>query len=106
MKDAAHLARVRKVGCVICHRAAEAHHPIGYRWRAGYRKASDYDAIALCFDHHSAQTPLPFGYAVHKGTKSFEARFGSQEQLLEKTRRALVVQFPQFNPYNGERIAA
>jgi hypothetical protein len=52
-------------------------------------RASDYDTCPYCFAHHSAQTPLPFGHAVHKGTKSFEANYGTQEEHVKKTQLAL-----------------
>lgn len=75
------MSRVAELGCMICKRPAQLHHPTGAGW--GLR-SSHMDVIPLCFDHHSEQTTLPFGYSVHKGTKSFEARFGTQEELLVK----------------------
>ncbi|WP_206120532.1 hypothetical protein [Rhizobium laguerreae] len=42
-------------------------------------------AIPLCFAHHSAQSPLPYGHAIHKGTKSFEAIYGTEAELLTPT---------------------
>jgi len=81
-----HMANVKQCGCVICGRYAEAHHPL--TMRRGSR-ASDYDTIALCFDHHSKQSPLPFGEAIHNGTETFTAKYGTEPELLEKTRARL-----------------
>lgn len=38
--------------------------------------------FCLCTFHHSAQTPYPHGWAMHKSTKIFEAMFGRQEDIL------------------------
>ena len=38
--------------------------------------------FCLCTNHHSAQTPLPHGYALHKSTKLFEKLFEVQESML------------------------
>lgn len=83
-----HMVNVKSVGCVLdhCGRYAEAHHPL--TMRRGSR-ASDFDTIALCFDHHSHQSPLPHGEAIHKGTETFCAKYGTEPQLLEKTRAKL-----------------
>jgi hypothetical protein len=85
-----HMSQVASLGCIIkditCGGRLELHHPTG----AGMAKrASHFDVIPLCFNHHSAQTPLPFGYSVHKGTKTFESRYGTQQELLEKVKSKL-----------------
>lgn len=96
IKDANYLARVRALPCIIgalfpiakkhCWGRTEAHHKTG----AGMgRKASDYDTMPLCFNHHSAQTRLAFGHSVHKGQKTFEATYMTQEKLIAETRRML-----------------
>lgn len=83
-----HMANVKQSGCVIpgCGQYAEAHHPLSMRRG---RRASDYDTIALCFNHHKADSPLPHGEAIHKGTPTFCAKYGSEEELLAKTRQQL-----------------
>lgn len=52
-------------------------------------RASDFDTISLCFDHHSNQSPLPFGEAIHNGTETFCAKYGTEPELLEQTRQRL-----------------
>lgn len=84
-------ARVAELGCHLavtgmCGGRLEIHHKTG----AGMaRRASHYDVIPLCFNHHSAQTPLPFGHAVHKGTRSFEQRYGSQDDMIKMVQALL-----------------
>lgn len=85
-----HMDAVSQLGCIIrnkdCGGRLELHHPTG----AGLAlKADDMEVIPLCFNHHSAQTPLKFGNSVHKGTKTFEIIYGTQKELLEKVRAKL-----------------
>jgi hypothetical protein len=89
-KEKEHWQQVRELGCIIadihCSQKIDIHHPTG----AGMGlKSSHFDVIPLCTNHHSAQTPLPFGHAVHKGTKSFEQNYGTQQSMLEKVRKLL-----------------
>lgn len=88
-------ARVAALGCQInnnqCGGRLEVHHKTG----AGMgKRASHYDVIPLCFNHHSAQTPLPFGHAVHKGTRSFEQRYGTQDDMIAMVQSLLNFQPP------------
>ncbi|WP_410176674.1 Ref family recombination enhancement nuclease [Sinorhizobium medicae] len=93
--DRLHLSRVAALGCVVvfpetgerCCSPAEIHHPRDGQGMG--QRASHLDAIPLCFAHHSAQSPLPFGHAIHKGQKSFEATYGTEAMLLERTRELL-----------------
>ena len=86
-----YMGKVAALGCIIgilfgdkdCGGRVEVHHKTG----AGMgKRASDFDVMPLCTNHHSAQTPLPFGHSVHKGTKSFEACYATQDKLIEETR--------------------
>ena len=99
--ERAHVRRVKQLGCLICKRAAEAHHITTGSGMGG--RATHFETIPLCFDHHQAQTPLPFGEAVHKGTETFERKYGTQLEMLERTRNLLLRVFPQYNPLNGEK---
>ncbi|MBY5815296.1 hypothetical protein HFN60_06435 [Rhizobium leguminosarum] len=92
---AQHFSRVAALGCIVvfpdsgerCCSPAEIHHP-----RDGQglgQRADHFQAIPLCFNHHSAQSPPPYGHAIHKGTKTFEARYGTEAELLERTRELL-----------------
>jgi hypothetical protein len=88
-----HLARVAALGCICplpdkkgwnrCEAPAEIHHILNGTMG---RKASNYEAIPLCPYHHRQG---PFGEAVHNGTRSFEAKYGSQREMLETVRRLL-----------------
>ena len=70
-----HLGLVAELGCIICGRPAECHHVAGQGMRA-----SHYETIPLCPDHHRNGNDC-----VHAGRRTFEARFGTERELLAKT---------------------
>lgn len=87
-----HLDRVQALGCMACRALgyrdtpAEIHHP-----RAGTgagRKASHFDAIPLCPNHHRGLSH-PLTPSIHLDKRAFIAIFGTEAELLEKTRRLL-----------------
>lgn len=86
MKIKKYMSLVAEMGCIVCKRMgyagtpAELHHP-----RAGTgagRRASDWDVIPLCPEHHRGKT------GVHGlGTKGFVKHWGFDEQdLLSEVR--------------------
>jgi hypothetical protein len=71
------------IGCILCGRPSEVHHITG----AGMgMKSSHSDTIPLCHEHHRTGG---CGTAVHAGTKTWEGKFGSQYELLEKTNKKI-----------------
>ena len=81
-----YMREVAEMGCIVCKRMgypgtpAELHHP-----RAGTgagRRASDWDVIPLCPEHHRGKT------GIHGlGTKGFPKHWGFDEQdLLSEVR--------------------
>ena len=88
-EDREHLTKLAEVGCIVCRlelsvfTPAEIHHI-----RAGQglaQRASDKDAIPLCFHHHSAQGVDGF----HKHPKTWQEAHGTELELLDQTRRLL-----------------
>ncbi|MAR57103.1 MAG: hypothetical protein CMM93_07970 [Rickettsiales bacterium] len=87
--ERAHLDKVASLGCITCRNAgytdspAEIHHVTG----AGMGLRSDhYMTIPLCPAHHRTGG---YGIAVHAGTEAWEARYGTQEALLDQVRGML-----------------
>ena len=86
-----HLASVAQLGCIVCSKLgfgetpAEIHHPrkgVGFALRA-----SHYDAIPLCPEHHRGQS------GVHgMGTKGFAKHYGFDESDLLETTKILLEQ--------------
>lgn len=80
---AAWFARVAELGCLICGKSPQIHHKTG----AGMGKKAPYkQTMPLCIDHHTAGA---FGECVHNGTKSFEAKYGTQDEMIAKTHELL-----------------
>ena len=84
-----HMSRVAELGCAVCRRMgyegtpAELHHPRA--GTGGGRRASHFDVIPLCPEHHRGATGLH-----GLGTKGFPKRWGFTElDLLEDVRRLL-----------------
>lgn len=87
-----HLDRVQRLGCIACRlmgyrdTPAEIHHP-----RAGTgagRKASHFDAIPLCPNHHRGHAH-PLTPSIHLDKRAFIAAFGTEAELLGKVRDLL-----------------
>lgn len=76
-----HFCRLAEIGCVICSQPAEMHHLTGNKYRGMSQKANNYQVIPLCPSHHRTGG---HGVAIHAGIQTWEAKFGSQEELLEK----------------------
>ena len=74
-EERVHMGLVAELGCIICRRPAEVHHVAGHGVRA-----SHYETIPLCPDHHRNTNDC-----VHAGRRTFEARYGTERELLAKT---------------------
>jgi hypothetical protein len=77
-----HLSKVTELGCIVCfHQGqdtpAEVHH-----MRSGLgmsQRATSFRVLPLCPIHHRIGGR---GIAFHAGRRSWETRFGSEEELL------------------------
>lgn len=79
------IARVVALGCVVCKREAEYHHIL--KGKAMGKKASHFEGIPLCPDHHRNGG---HGVAIHSGVKTWEAKFGTESEHLERIRAMLL----------------
>jgi hypothetical protein len=88
-KESEHMNKVVSLGCIVCFNngfydtPSEVHH-IGNGTMG--KKATNYEIIPLCPIHHRRGN---IGVAVHSGRKSFEANFGTEQELLEQVRGML-----------------
>ena len=68
---------VAELGCLICERPAELHHP---RLSCGMgQRESDWLVIPLCEDHHRLNG---FGHAVHNGQGTFEQNYMNEAKMI------------------------
>jgi hypothetical protein len=87
-----HMAAVADLGCIVCRNLgfggtpAEIHH-VRYLAGAG-QKAGHFETIGLCRTHH-----LQHGYGIsfHDGKVEWERNYGTEEMLLNQTRKLLGV---------------
>tara|TARA_R100001198_G_scaffold52889_1_gene29727 strand:- start:128 stop:415 length:288 start_codon:yes stop_codon:yes gene_type:complete len=83
-----HYQKVAELGCIVCQKMgyydtpAEIHH-IHQKFMLG-RKADYLETIPLCPYHHRTSNE-----AFHHSPKLFTEKWGTQEELLEETRRLL-----------------
>ena len=83
--DKDYMGMVAGLGCIVCRSngdydsPAEIHH-IGNGTMG--KRASNHEIIGLCHIHHRTGNN---GIAVHAGRKSFEANFGTEQELLAQT---------------------
>lgn len=72
------LNRVEELGCVICRGPAQIHHLLS-RKRGMGTKASHYETIPVCFNHHVGRK------GIHQiGRKTWEAKYDTEENFLQK----------------------
>ena len=85
-----HMDKVQALNCIVCRNQGypdspcEIHHP-----RSGVgmgQRSSHYAVIGLCPTHHRLGG---IGTALHAGQKTFEAKYGTEEELLEQVRELL-----------------
>ena len=87
--DKEYMGMVADLGCIVCHNQgncdspAEIHH-IGNGTMG--KRSSNVDIIPLCHIHHRTGNN---GIAVHAGRKSFEANFGTEQELLAQVKGML-----------------
>lgn len=72
-----HMEAVAGLSCVVCgFWPVHVHHCISGRF--GQTKASDFDTIPLCFDHHQGAA------GIHTNKRAWEAEHGPDYAFLEK----------------------
>lgn len=88
-KSRAYMGLVANLPCVVCGTwPVEVHHKTG----AGMGlRASDYDTIPLCPAHHRTGGP---GVAIHAGTRTWEEKYGTQDDHIRETQRKLGYENP------------
>lgn len=84
-----HMGKVAALGCIICHRLGYDQTPaLVHHIRTGIgigKRASDFDTIPLCQEHHVGMT------GIHgMGRKAWERHHGVTElELLQETKERI-----------------
>ena len=82
-KELEHLKRVASLGCIICTSPYAQVHHIRLIGTGIGRRSSHFDTIPLCYNHHLG------AFSIHHNKPMFEKRYGTEEELLKKTREKL-----------------
>jgi hypothetical protein len=94
--EAIHKNRVVRLGCWCCRKEGVAQ--VGptklHHIRAGYggsQRASNWEVIPLCEGHHQGMlAPVdPLKLAFHKAPRTWQARYGTEVEILEATWAAM-----------------
>ena len=92
-----HMSKVASLGCLVCQMPTQLHHirPIGLG--IGMR-SSHYHVIPLCMSHHTGQ------FSIHNCKEQFEARYGTEAELLQRTLKEIksIEQVNNFFNLKGE----
>lgn len=78
---------VKRLGCIVCRvmgtfgTPCEVHHIL-----KNGRRVSHLQSIGLCPAHHRAGVNASWAVSRHPWRREFEARYGSEQRLLEETR--------------------
>ncbi|MDQ7101923.1 Ref family recombination enhancement nuclease [Serratia sp. MF2] len=97
-KEKEHLEKLVELGCIVCLNEFEVYSlPEIHHIRSGQgaaQRSDDSEAIGLCHPHHRTGGP---GVAIHAGQKTWQAKFGTERELLAKTKTLLGIEDEQFN---------
>lgn len=82
------MAKIALLPCCVnnkdCCRKIELNHITKNGRRMGHLYT-----IPLCFNHHQNQTPLPYGESLGKGKREFQAKYGTEMEMWERTKIAV-----------------
>lgn len=87
-----YMGACKRLGCTVCiltglgNTPADFHHML-----KNGRRISHLHGFGLCPTHHDSGLNTPDFVSRHPWKKEFEARFGTEQELLEKTRELLGV---------------
>ena len=81
------MARVADLGCIVCKNEGMGKSPATlHHYRPMGAKTDNMKVIPLCPPHHLQQHGPD---AYHSAPRTWETRFGTQEELLEQVREML-----------------
>jgi hypothetical protein len=88
-----YMGRVKRLPCVCCGATpTSAHHCISGRYSQA--KASDYDTIPLCYEHHQGAT------GIHANKAAWEETYGRDTDYLDVTRDNVMADWVTLAPWH------
>jgi len=92
------MERVASLGCIVCintgwgQTPADVHHILDIK---NNRRISHYHVLPLCFSHHRAGVNNRQCISRHNHFRAFEARYGTENELLKQVYHRLAKLYPQ-----------
>jgi len=84
--ESEYMGLIARQGCHICKKEAQIHHNTKGRKAYG-TKASDYDTIPLCLNHHTGKD------GIHTNIPKWESIHGDQEDMAKKVMKKAILDF-------------
>jgi hypothetical protein len=87
---------ITQIGCIVCLIFARARNTPGcphHLLTDGGRRRGHLGTICLCDPGHHQNSPTPLKISRHPNKARFEAAYGTEESLLERSRRIVAVRF-------------
>jgi hypothetical protein len=84
-----HYSLVAALGCIVCRDMGmelgmvQLHHPYGRK------REKEYIVLPICFHHHQSGIKSELLVSLHPWKREFEARYGTEEELLIKVKELL-----------------
>lgn len=97
MNTRQHLERVASMGCIVCINQgygptpADVHHILDIKTN---KRIDHYHTLPLCFTHHRGGINNTIATSRHHHLRAFEARYGTELELLAQVRGKLRKLYP------------
>jgi len=92
------LDAICQLGCIVCVKDMETYSPASPHHIAGKIKPdAHFYTIPLCFPHHQGNKDTPVYTSRHYYKARFEARYGTERELLEATRKMVGENIPNYS---------
>ena len=84
------IAAISELGCIVCLLEIETYTPSEIHHLDGKTKPDAHlKTLGLCYAHHRAGGDCALYTSRHPHKKRFEDRYGTEQELLEKTRERI-----------------
>jgi len=81
--------KLSELGCIVCKLFEGEWSPIDVHHIEGRTKDGNQKTIGLCFYHHREGSNCESHVSRHPWLSEFEARYGTEQYLLEETNKLL-----------------
>ena len=84
------MAAVAELGCIVCRNTGHGFVPCSvHHILKNGRRNGHLNTIGLCPTHHDSRLNNPLFVSVHPWKHEFEARYGTQAELLKQTQELI-----------------